>query len=337
MFKINSARRTSICSSIFLASAVFASTAFAWEPTKPIEMVLPSGSGSGTDQMARLMSSIAVKHNLSPKPYIVMPKGGAGGAEGFIDLKVSPKDPHKILISASHMYMLPLTANVPFTWRDMTPVANLVMDEFVLWVNADSPYKNVGEFIAAAKAKPGQIKFGGAGSKREDNLVVASIENAAGVKFNYIPYKGGGDVATQLVGNHIDASVNNPVEAVSQWRAGQLRPLCVFDDVPMTQTGKVTDTQSWSSIPTCKSGGLNVTYLMLRSVHMPLGVTPDQVAFYVKQMEQIVATPEWKDFTERNAFKASFLTGPAFQKFLEADAKLHYELLSKAGFLAKPQ
>lgn len=321
----------------FIAAAVLGSSALAWEPTKAVEMVLPSGSGSGTDQMARLMSSISVKHNLAPKPYIVMPKGGAGGSEGFIDVKLSAKDPHKIVVSASHMYMLPLTSNVPFTWRDMTPVASLVMDEFVLWVNADSPYKTAGELVAAAKAKPNQIRIGGAGSKREDNLVVAAIEDAAKVKFNYIPYKGGGDVATQLVGNHIDASVNNPVEAVSQWRAGQLRPLCVFDDEPMTQTAKVTATQSWSSIPTCKSAGLDVTYLMQRTILMPIGVTTDQVAYYSDQMQKIVATPEWKDFSERNAFKQNFLIGEPLQKFLDADAKLHFDLLDKAGFLAKKQ
>lgn len=329
-------RIKAIATSAVLGTALCGASAHAWEPVKPVEMVLPSGSGSGTDQMARLMSSIVTKYKLSPRPYVVMPKGGAGGAEGFIDMKMSQKDPHKILVSASHMYMLPLTANVPFTWKDMTPVANLVMDEFVLWVNADSPYKNAGELLAAAKAAPGKITFGGAGSKREDNLVVAAIEQAGKVKFNYIPYKGGGDVATQLVGKHIDASVNNPVEAVSQWRAGQLRPLCVFDDEPMKQTALVTKTESWSSIPTCKSQGLDVTYLMLRSIHMPLGVTPDQVAFYAEQMKKIVATPEWKEFSDRNAFKENFLTGADFQKFLESDAKLHHELLSKAGFLAKP-
>lgn len=319
----------------FAVTMLASSAALAWEPTKAVEMTLPSGSGSGTDQMARLISSIVVKYKLSPKPYVVMPKGGAGGAEGFIDVKMSKGDPNKILLSASHMYMLPLTANIPFSWKDMTPVANLAMDEFVLWVNAESPYKTVGEFIAAAKKEPGKISFGGAGSRREDNLVVASIERAAGVKFNYIPYKGGGDVATQLVGKHIDASVNNPVEAVSQWRAGQLRPLCVFDDEPMKQTTLLTKTESWSSIPTCKSQGLDVTYLMLRSVHMPLGVKPDQVAFYVDQMKKVVATQEWKDYLERNALKEKFLTGDAFQKFLEQDAKLHHELLDKAGFIEK--
>ncbi|MNJ88070.1 Tripartite tricarboxylate transporter family receptor [compost metagenome] len=320
-----------------VAATMLCAPAFAWEPTKAVEMVLPSGSGSGTDQMARLMSSIVVKHSLAKKPYIVTPKGGAGGAEGFIDLKTSPGNPHKILISASHMYMLPLTADVPFTWKDMTPVANLVMDEFILWVNAASPYKTAGELLAAAKAKPGQIRAGGAGSKREDNLLFAAVEQAAGVKFNYIPYKGGGDVATQLVGNHIDVSVNNPVEAVSQWRAGQLRPLCVFDDKPMAQTDKVTATESWSSIPTCKSAGLNVTYLMQRSVFLPTGVKPDQVAYYVDQMQKIVATPEWKEFSNRNAFKDAFMTGPTLQKFLQTDADMHYDLLKKAGFLAAPQ
>jgi putative tricarboxylic transport membrane protein len=328
---------TAVRLSLVLFGASVGATASAWEPTKPVEMILPSGSGSGTDQMARFMASLIAKHNLSPRPFIVMPKGGAGGAEGFIELKAHGKDPNKLLVSASHMYMLPLTANVPFSWKDMTPVANLVMDEFVLWVNASSPYKSVGDLLAAAKANPGQLKIGGAGSKREDHLLVSSIERAGQVKFNYIPYKGGGDVATQLVGNHIAASVNNPVEAVGQWRAGQLRALCVFDDKPMTQTAKVTETQGWSDIPTCKSAGLDVTYLMQRSIHMPAGVTPDQVAYYANLMKRIVATPEWKEFSDRNAFRENFLDGAALQKFLESDDRLHHALLSQAGFIAKPR
>ena len=114
----------------------------------------------------------------------------------------------------------------------------LALDEFVLWVNADKPYKTVKDYVDAVKAAPaGTIKMGGTGSKQEDQIITVAVEKATGARFTYIPYKGGGEVAVQLVGNHVDSTVNNPIEAVAQWRGGKLRPLCVFDgktNGPMT-------------------------------------------------------------------------------------------------------
>src|SRR5438132_564456 len=83
--------------------------------------------------------------------------------------------------------------------------------------------------------------------------------------------KGGGEVAVQLVGKHVDSTVNNPIEAVAQWRAGALRPLCVFDSKPLPVTDKIAGDKSWADIPTCKSAGLDIEYLMLRGVFMPAG------------------------------------------------------------------
>ena len=91
--------------------------------------------------------------------------------------------------------------------------------------------------------------MGGTGSKQEDQIITVAIEKAIGTKLIYVPFKGGGDVAVQLVGNHVDSTVNNPIEAVAHWRAGELRALCVFDDEPMPYKAKVTDTQSWNDIP----------------------------------------------------------------------------------------
>ena len=71
--------------------------------------------------------------------------------------------------------------------------------------------------------------MGGTGAKQEDQIITVAIEQKTGAKFTYIPFKGGGEVATQLVGGHVDSTVNNPIEAVAQWRGGNLRPLCVFD------------------------------------------------------------------------------------------------------------
>ena len=137
-------------------------------------------------------------------------------------MKDAKGDPNKIIITLSNLFTTPLATGVPFNWKDLTPVAMLALDQFVLWVNAETPYKTAKDYIDAVKAGgPNKFKMGGTGSKQEDQIITVAIEKATGVKFTYIPFKGGGDVAVQLVGKHIDSTVNNPIEAVAQWRAGQ--------------------------------------------------------------------------------------------------------------------
>ncbi len=320
-----------------LTGVMAATSAFAaWEPTKSVEFIVPAGTGGGADQMARFVQGIVVKNNLMKQPMVVINKSGGAGAEGFLDIKGSKGDPHKIVITLSNLFTTPLATGVPFNWKDLTPVAMLALDQFVLWVNAETPYKTAKEYIDATKAAgPGKMKMGGTGSKQEDQIITVALEKATGAKFTYIPYKGGGDVAVQLTGKHVDSSVNNPIEAIAQWRGGALRPLCVFDAQRMPYKAKVTDTMSWNDIPTCKEAGLAIEYLMLRGIFMAPGVTPDQVAFYVDLFKKVRETPEWKDFMEKGAFNQEFMSGPAYVKWVEAAEKTHEGLMKEAGFLAK--
>ena len=243
----------------------------AWEPTKPVEFVVPAGTGGGADQMARFLQGVVAKHNLMKQPLIVVNKSGGAGAEGFLDVKGAKGDPHKIIITLSNLFTTPLATGVPFNWKDLTPVAMLALDEFVLWVNAETPYKTASDYIERDQgaARRASSRWRGTGSKQEDQIITVALEKAVGKKMTYVPFKGGGDVAVQLVGKHVDSTVNNPIEAVAHWRAGALRPLCVFDSKPMPYPAKVTATQSWQDIPTCKSQGLDVEYLMLRGIFMP--------------------------------------------------------------------
>ena len=310
--------------------------AFAWEPSKTVEFIVPAGTGGGADQMARFIQSVIAKHNLMKEPMVVVNKGGGAGAEGFLDVKGAKGDPHKIIITLSNLFTTPLATGVPFSWRDLTPVQMEALDEFVLWVNADTPYKKPTDYIKAVKdAGPNKFKMGGTGSKQEDQIVTVNIEKQTGAKFTYVPYKGGGEVATQLVGKHIDSTVNNPIEAVAQWRAGNLRPLCVFDSKRMPYHDKVTKDMSWGDIPTCKESGLDVEYLMLRGIFMPGGVTPDQVKFYVDLLDKVRATPEWKKFTQDAAFNTTTMSGKQYAEWVEKNEKLHEDLMKEAGFLAK--
>jgi putative tricarboxylic transport membrane protein len=320
----------------FAATAMFTLTpAQAWEPTKTVEFIVPAGTGGGADQMARFIQSVIAKNNLMKQSMVVVNKGGGAGAEGFLEVKGAKGDPHKIVITLSNLFTTPLATGVPFNWKDMTPVRMMALDQFVLWVNAETPYKTPKEYVDAVKAAgASKFKMGGTGSKQEDQIITVAIEKQTGAKFIYIPYKGGGEVATQLVGKHVDSTVNNPIEAVAQWRAGNLRPLCVFDEQRMPYKEKVTKDMAWGDIPTCKELGLSTDYLMLRGIFMPGGVTKEQVDYYVDLLEKVRQTPEWKKFLEEGAFNNTALTGKAYADWIEKNEKLHYDLMKEAGFLA---
>lgn len=319
-----------------IASVGLVGAAQAWEPTKPVEFVVPAGTGGGADQMARFIQGIVAKNKLMDQPMVVVNKSGGAGAEGFLELKGAKGNPHKIIITLSNLFTTPLATGVPFNWRDLTPGAMLALDQFVLWVNADSPYKTAKAYIDDIKAQPAStFKMAGTGSKQEDQIITAMIDKATGKKIIYVPFKGGGDVAVQLVGGHVTSTVNNPIEAEAHWRGGKLRPLCIMDTEKLAYTDKVTDTQSWADIPTCRSAGVPIDYLMLRGIFLAPGVTQEQVDFYVELFKKVRATPEWADFMKKGAFKQTFMTGKEFADWVGKTEAMHYGLMKEAGFLAK--
>jgi len=318
-----------------LALMLTAAPAVAWEPTKPVEIVVAAGAGGASDQMARMMQAAIQKNQLMKQPMVVSLKGGASGAEALMYMKSGAGDPNKVLIAYSLIYMLPLSAKIPFNWRELTPVSVVALDQFVLWDNTTLPYKSVKEFVDAAKAASPPFKMGGTGSKREDHVLTIFIEKRTGAKFAYLPYTSGGEAATQLVGNHTASNVNNPSENLEVWRAGQVRALCVFDKERIEYKTKVAGTLSWNDVPTCKEEGLDVQYLMLRALFLPGKVAPDQTAFYVDLFKKVTQTAEYKDYMEKQALKPIFLTGQDMLKFLEEDDALNTQLMNEAGFVAR--
>ena len=254
---------------LVLIAFAWPSAASAWEPSKPIEFVIPAGTGGGADQMARLISGLAEKHKLSPQPIIPVNKAGGAGAEGFLHVKGKKGDPHTVIITLSNLFTTPLHTGVPFNWKDLTPVARLALDRFILWVNAETPYKTAKEYMAVVKERSGgdRMKMGGTGSAQEDQIITIQVEQALGVKFTYVPFKGGGEVCVNLMGKHVDSTVNNPIECAGNWKAGRVRPLAVFDPE------RIPDAE-WKDIPTVKEAlGLDISYNMLRGIFGP----PDKI------------------------------------------------------------
>jgi len=310
-------------------------SAAAWEPTKPIEFVIPAGTGGGADQMARLIHGIAEKHKLSPQPLIVVNKSGGAGAEGFLHVKGKKGDAHTIIITLSNLFTTPLAQGTPFNWKDLTPVARMALDRFILWVNSETPYKSARDYLEAVKSKQckeregGQCSMGGTGSKQEDQIITVQLEQALSLKFTYVPFKGGGEVCVNLVGKHVDSTVNNPAECVSHWKAGRVRPLAVFDPERIPEA-------EWKDIPTAKEAlGTDIQYQMLRGIFGAPGMPKEAADWYSTFLRKVYDTPDFQEYMHKNALKPAFATGAEYTKWVESAEQMHKDLMAKGGLLKK--
>ena len=310
-----------------------AAPSFAWQPTKAIEFVATAGPGGGTDNFARAVQAAIVKNKLVDQPIIVVNKAGGSGAEGYTYVKAMTGDPYHLIFGTSNAWQQPMVSKVAFKATDFTPVAAMVQDEFLLWVKHDGP-KDVKEYLAAMKAKGGTAKMGGAQSKDTDELLTRMIEKTAGLKFIYVPFKSGAEAAVQLAGGHVDSHVNNPSESVGQWKGGTQRPICVFNPHRLPAGPKVTASEGWSDIPTCKEAGLDIAlFQQPRTVWLPLKVTPEQTAFYIDLMKKVEATPEWKDYVEKSSQTSVFIAGDDLTRYMKEDSERVHKVAQEQGWL----
>jgi putative tricarboxylic transport membrane protein len=329
------ARRVALSCGAALAMVVCGAAQAAWEPTAPVELVVPAGTGGGADQMARFIQQMVVKHKLMAQPLNVVNKSGNSGAEGLLDVKGAQGNPHKLVITLSNLFTTPMATGTQFTWQDITPVQMLALDQFVLWVNAKSPYQSPKDVLEAMRSGgPGALKLGGTGSKQEDQLISVLLETAGATKLTYVPLKGGGDVAKALAAGEVDLTVNNPIEGEKLWREGKLRPLCVFDGSKLDYHAKVAGDMSWHDVPPCMSFGIPVQYLMMRGIFTSPGATPEQVAYYVNVLGKVRELPEWKAFMAQGAFKVNTIAGQPFVDWLTRAESFHRVLMREAKLMA---
>ncbi len=314
--------------------AVIASSALAFEPTRPVEFVVTAGPGGGTDIFARTIQSIIGKYDLMSAPIVVTNKGSAGGAEGFVYTAGYKGDPYKLAFGTNNAYLLPVRAKVPYKSADLLPVSALASDEFILWVNGKSDFKTAAEFIAKAKDDAG-MKVGGSQSKDVDQILTSMINDATGSKLGYIPFKSGGEAAVQLAGEHIAANVNNPSENLGQWQAGMVKPLCVFKGEKLKGDGKVAGDMGWSDIPTCKEAGIAIeNYSMPRTVWLPAGVDQDVVDYYAGVLKKVAETPEWAKYLADSSQSAAYMSGNELSSFIKNDETAVTAVLKREGWLA---
>ena len=293
-------------------------------PTRPVELVVHTGPGGGSDVLARQMALIMEQEKLVPVRVQVANKPGGGGTVAAAYLAEKKGEQHTIGLFTGVWLTNPLTiekANV--TLKDLTPVARLVLEPAVIVVKNDAPYKTLGDFVAAAKAKPGELKQSGGSITSRDNVVRQQIQKVSGARWQFISFPGGGERIAALLGGHVNMMVIEPAEAGEHIRAGNMRVLAQVSDkrLPM-----------FPNVPTLKEAGIDVTPVpQVRGVVAPPGIPRENVAYWEGVFKKLTQTASWKKFLDDNQFEDGYQTAGELAKFYDEFSGQMRVVLQEAG------
>lgn len=300
-----------------------ATSALAWEPRKPIDFVIMAGPGGGADQIARFIQNVVEQKGLSRRPLIPNNKGGGSGAEALIYLNTTSDPDHTILVTLNSFFTTPIRQpdlNIDVT--TFTPIAMMGVDPFALWVHKDSGITSFEQWVDTVKSMNGEYVTGGTGTGQEDSIVFAYVSQALGLDYKYIPYGGGGEVAKELAGKQIMATVNNPSEAKGFFESGDLVPLLVFTDEPM---------DVYAGVPTIKEKGHDFSYYNQRAIVGPPGMSAEAQEFYVNVFTEVFNSEEWQNYMKSQSMDALWLSVDEQRAYWNQQIDIHAKLLAEIG------
>ena len=309
-------------------SLAASNAAMAWEPRKPVEFIIMAGTGGGADQIARLLQGLIEKKDLSPRPFIPINKPGGSGAEALRYLQDKAGDDHTVLVTLNSFYTTPIIQqDLGVDVSKFTPIGRMALDTFLLWVHTDhEDITDLDSYVAAVKKAGKSWKVGGTGSGQEDSILTAMMEAAFGYEVTYIPFPGGGTVAKNLVGKHIDSTVNNPSEQNEFYRAGNTKPLVQFTGARMA---------AYPDVPTAKELGVDIEYYMQRSINGPPGMSAEAQEWYVNLFDTLYKSDEWQKFCIEDGLDCTeWVAGGDLGAFHAAQIVRHKELIEKVGAAA---
>jgi putative tricarboxylic transport membrane protein len=280
-------------------------------PSKSIEVVVPYAPGGGTDNLMRMITGIIDENKWSPVPLNVNNRAGGSGTVGYSYLINKKGDPNVVAGATPMIVSGKLQGRLPGNHRDaMTVLMIVAIDELMLSVRNESPYKTIEEFVEAARAKPGQLTVGGTGIHNEDHIFVHLFEEAAKIKLKYVPFNSGGEVTAALMGGHIDAGVMNPNEIVAQVEAGKARNLAVAAHKRMTDA---------PAVPTFAEKGYPFYWEQMRGVVGPANMPPEAVAWWQETLKKVTATKKWQDdYIKGNLLTPTQWTGEEANRYLDS-------------------
>jgi len=297
-------------------------------PSKNIEVVVPFAPGGGTDNMMRMITAIIDENRWSPVPLNVNNRAGGSGTVGYSYL-ISKKGDSNVVAGATPMVVSgKLQGRLSGNHRDaMTMLMIVAIDELMISVRSDSPYKTIEDFVAAARARPGQLTVGGTGTHNEDHIFAHLLEQSAKIKLKYVPFNSGGEATAALMGGHIDAGIMNPNEIVAQVEAGKAKNLAVAAHKRMPGA---------PDLPTFEEKGYPFFWEQMRGVVGPAGMSPDAVAWWQETLRKVTATKKWQDdYIKANLLTPTTWTGEEANKYLDGITGKYETALAELGGLKK--
>jgi putative tricarboxylic transport membrane protein len=310
----------------FIVGLALAAPAFSqsFTPTRPIEVVVHTGPGGGSDVLARAMVLMMEKEKLLPVRAQVVNKPGGGGATAAAFLAEKTGETHMIGIFTGVWLTNPLTsAEAKVSLKDLTPVARLLLEPAVIAVKADAPYKSLGDFVNAAKQKPGELKQSGGSITSRDNVVRQQLQKVSGARWQFISFPGGGERIAALLGGHVQMMVIEPNEAGEHIRAGNMRVLAQVSE---------TRLPAFPNAPTIKEAGFNVTPVpQVRGVVAPPGIPRQNVAYWEGVFRKLSQTESWKKYVAENQFENAYQNAAELTKFYDEFSNQMRSILQEAG------
>jgi len=311
---------------VVLLAFVVGTQAAEWKPTKPIEFVAPFAPGGGSDVLARSIASIIESEKLCPQPLIVTNRAGGSGLVGTTSVVQQRGNPHVLLTFIPGQAQAALVAGkgAP-TFRELTPICNLALDEQLIVVKTDSPLKTIRDIIAEAKKRPGELTIGGTGSGQDDQICQRLFERSAGIRMRYVPFKSGGECITALLGGHVNMIWANPPEFVPQWEAKMVRPVAV---------AKATRMTDFPDVPALREIGHDVTYFFYRGIMAAQDIPAETVAFYENMFKRMAESSSWKEnYIKKYSLSPSWMGSKEFTKVVAQNEEESKEILKDLGLL----
>lgn len=295
--------------SAFSATAATASAAD-WRLTQPLKLVVHTAPGSGADLFARQIAEIIKREKLLPTAVEVVNRGGGGGAVAINFVAEKSGDPSYLMSVTNVFLTTPLQQKGLPTYRNFLPVAVMAHDTNAVQVLASSRYRTIHDLIEAARRQPKTVThaFGAFGGT--DHIVGYQLGKAAGVQFNYVAFKGGGEATVALLGGHIDFVTGNPGETRAHVQAGKIRVLAIVGEKRLPV---------FPDVPTLKEMGINMggTFAVFRGFVAPAGVSTGAIETYTALMRKVMDTQAWKRYVSENDLVTEYLGPDEMARFLE--------------------
>ena len=320
-------RRAALAAAAVALATTTPAPAAAFTPDRP-ECIAPANPGGGWDTICRTSANVLQKTGALKSTMYVTNMPGGSGAVAIANVIAKRKGDNGVLVAASNSLTFTMASGrTPHTYKDVVPLAQVGAEYGGFFVRSDSKYKTLGDLTAALKANPGAASFaGGSAPGSLDHIKTAIYAKAVGVdptQLVYVPFQGGGEAMTALLGGHTDVATIDIAEAGAQLEAGKVRCLALLTDKRSTK---------YKDLPTTYEAGVKVTFPIWRGVYMAPGASPEAVAFWTETFRKMLASPEWNAEREKLGWEASYKFGDDFKAFVTDEHARYQTLLKELGF-----